>query len=254
MTTPVPFDEDFLGPTTPMPSRPGLIELPYMHFTVSMDPNRRLAAVTAVNIDGSRLRAVARGDNWRLDDRLPADQQAGPELYSNNDLDRGHLVRRRDPVWGPQEVAERANSDTFHYTVCAPQTSTLNQSMTLWPAAVLQDRCVGTGRGTGRHRLRAGPDVLARSDSGTVDLGDGRSAARALPYIPGADRGHRVGNRSRARRTGRGRPLRTHCVGGRGRGSLDRACRVRRDRPLTADCDAAHRRGRLCVTPRTTHQ
>ena len=47
MTTPVPFDEDFLGPTTPMPSRPGLIELPYMHFTVSMDPNRRLAAVTA---------------------------------------------------------------------------------------------------------------------------------------------------------------------------------------------------------------
>jgi endonuclease G len=132
MTTPVPFDENFLGPTTPMPSRPGLIELPYMHFTVSMDPNRRLAAVTAVNIDGSRLRAVARGDNWRLDDRLPADQQAGPELYSNNDLDRGHLVRRRDPVWGPQEVAERANSDTFHYTVCAPQTSTLNQSMTLW--------------------------------------------------------------------------------------------------------------------------
>ena len=132
MTTPVPFDEDFLGPTTPKPSRPGLIELPYMHFTVSMDPNRRLAAVTAVNIDGSRLRAVARGDNWRLDDRLPADQQAGPELYSNNDLDRGHLVRRRDPVWGPQEVAERANSDTFHYTVCAPQTSTLNQSMTLW--------------------------------------------------------------------------------------------------------------------------
>lgn len=132
MTTPVPFDQDFLGPRVPIPSRPGLIELPYMHFTVSMDPNRRLAAVTAVNIDGSRLRDVARGDNWRLDDRLPADQQAGPELYSNNDLDRGHLVRRRDPVWGPQEVAERANSDTFHYTVCAPQTATLNQSKTLW--------------------------------------------------------------------------------------------------------------------------
>ena len=29
-------------------------------------------------------------------------------------------------------MAERANEDTFHYTVCAPQTATLNQSKTLW--------------------------------------------------------------------------------------------------------------------------
>lgn len=106
--------------------------LPYTHFSVSIDPERRLAAITAVNIDGALLREVARSDDWRLDERLPATSQTGPELYAGNDLDRGHLVRRRDPVWGEPAVAAQANSDTFHYTVCAPQTATLNQSKTLW--------------------------------------------------------------------------------------------------------------------------
>ncbi|NIL80322.1 DNA/RNA non-specific endonuclease [Rhodococcoides kroppenstedtii] len=126
------YDASFLvtADALPIPSRDGLGILDYTHFAVSMDTRRRLAAVTAVNIDGSDLRDVERGDDWRLDPRLPETQQAGPELYSANDLDRGHLVRRRDPVWG--EDAERANADTFHYTVCAPQTATLNQSKTLW--------------------------------------------------------------------------------------------------------------------------
>lgn len=99
---------------------------------MAIAPERRLAASTAVNINGSQLRDVERGDDWQLDPRLPATQQAGPELYSGNDLDRGHLVRRRDPVWGTAAIAEQANADTFHYTVCAPQTATLNQSKTLW--------------------------------------------------------------------------------------------------------------------------
>lgn len=132
MTAPVPFDRTFLGAAAPMPSRDGLIDLPYTHFTVAMDPVRRLAAATAVNIDGAQLKSIARSDNWRLDERLPASQQAGAGLYSRNDLDRGHLVRRNEPVWGPADVARRANSDTFHYTVCAPQTATLNQSKMLW--------------------------------------------------------------------------------------------------------------------------
>ncbi|MBY4127992.1 DNA/RNA non-specific endonuclease [Rhodococcus fascians] len=133
MTTPLGFDPKFLADIdVPLPDRAGLVVLPYTHFTVSIDPARRLAAVTGVNIDGASLKDVERGDDWRLDDRLPASQQAGNELYSNNDLDRGHLVRRRDPVWGELSVARRANEDTFHYTVCAPQTATLNQSKTLW--------------------------------------------------------------------------------------------------------------------------
>lgn len=155
------YDASFLvtADALPIPSRDGLVTLDYTHFAVSMDTRRRLAAVTAVNIDGSDLRDVERGDDWRLDPRLPETQQAGPELYSANDLDRGHLVRRRDPVWG--EDAERANADTFHYTVCAPQTATLNQSKTLWLG--LEDYVLDHARQYG-ERLSVFTGCLFESD------------------------------------------------------------------------------------------
>lgn len=116
----------------PVPTREGLTVLDYVHFSVHQDIDRRMAAITAVNIDGARLREVGRSDNWALDPRLPAKHQAGEELYARNDLDRGHLVRRRDPVWGEDRAARQANRDTFHYTVCAPQAGYFNQSSELW--------------------------------------------------------------------------------------------------------------------------
>ncbi|MGK9148018.1 DNA/RNA non-specific endonuclease [Plantibacter flavus] len=106
--------------------------LTYTHFSVLLDPDRRLAAATGVNIDGATLRDLGRGDDWHLDDRVPASEQAGPELYARNDLDRGHLVRRRDPVWGDIDEARRANVDTFSYTNAAPQAAEFNQSLELW--------------------------------------------------------------------------------------------------------------------------
>jgi endonuclease G len=107
-------------------------ELPYVHFTVLLDPVRRLAALTAVNIDGSSLLDLGRGDDWHLDERVPDDEQTGPEVYASNDLDRGHLVRRRDPVWGEPVVAAAANVDTFSFTNAAPQAAEFNQSKELW--------------------------------------------------------------------------------------------------------------------------
>lgn len=129
------YSRDFLDVDVPLPELAGeaaraAVPLDYTHFTVILDRDRRLARLTAVNIDGAALVEVPRDDDWRLDDRVPAEWQAGPEVYSRNDLDRGHLVRRRDPVWG--EDAERANSDTFHYTNAAPQASGFNQSEELW--------------------------------------------------------------------------------------------------------------------------
>ena len=115
----------------PLPgTRQATTRLDYTHFTVLLDPERRLAAATAVNIDGARLVDVARSDDWHPDPRVPDDEQAGAQLYARNDLDRGHLVRRRDPVWGAE--AERANSDTFVYTNAAPQAAQFNQSKELW--------------------------------------------------------------------------------------------------------------------------
>ncbi|MFC5790030.1 DNA/RNA non-specific endonuclease [Agromyces tardus] len=131
------FDAWFLGLEAAMPRVPeadaaASVDLDYLHFTVVLDTRRRLARITGVNVDGARLVDVERGDDWRLDERIPADWQAGPEIYARNDLDRGHLVRRRDPVWGTPEVAARASSDSFHYPNAAPQASEFNQSMLLW--------------------------------------------------------------------------------------------------------------------------
>lgn len=130
---PTGYDPGFLGPAVPLPvaDRP-LRELPSTHFTVLLDPVRRLAAATAVNVDGSALQDVPRGDDWYLDPRVPADEQCGPELYARNDLDRGHLVRRRDPVWGAPGVAARANRETFAYPNAAPQAAGFNQGDQLW--------------------------------------------------------------------------------------------------------------------------
>ncbi|WP_308798322.1 DNA/RNA non-specific endonuclease [Agromyces silvae] len=132
------FDSTFLGLDAAMPrvspaQVDACVELEYVHFTVVLDTVRRFARVTGVNLDGAELVDVPRvGDRWALDERVPADQQAGPEIYAANDLDRGHLVRRRDPVWGAPAVAARANADTFRYPNAAPQASGFNQSKALW--------------------------------------------------------------------------------------------------------------------------
>lgn len=131
------FDARFLGVAAPMPrvgeaDAAASVALDYVHFTVALDSARRLARVTAVNVDGAALVEVERADRWRLDERIPVDWQAGPAIYADNDLDRGHLVRRRDPVWGSADVAARANDDTFRYPNAAPQASGFNQSKELW--------------------------------------------------------------------------------------------------------------------------
>lgn len=91
-----------------------------------MSKSRRLAFFTGVNIDGSELQSIKRErDRWYYDPRIDTKYQSGPELYANNDLDQGHLVRRQDPDWG--EVAARANEDTFHFTNCSPQHKNLNR-------------------------------------------------------------------------------------------------------------------------------
>jgi endonuclease G len=131
MDAPLGYDTAFLAAALPLPAsaQPTRL-LDYTHFSVLLDPERRLAAATAVNIDGAALVDLGRGDDWHLDDRVAPSEQCGEDLYARNDLDRGHLVRRRDPVWG--DDAARANSDTFVFTNAAPQAAGFNQSKELW--------------------------------------------------------------------------------------------------------------------------
>lgn len=130
------FDERFLGVPVPVPVLAGVetVLLPYTHFSVLMRPDKRLAAITALGIEGAKLMDLDRsGIQWRLDPRLPEDQQTGERVYTRNDIDRGHLVRRASAVWGdPRAEAATANENTFHYTNAAPQAAKFNQGLELW--------------------------------------------------------------------------------------------------------------------------
>lgn len=142
------FDETFLGVAVPVPTLGADVAddaalpegaeddpvLRYHHFSVVLSASRGLARWTAANLDGQRRFLVDRtSDRWVLDPRLPDGVQVGEALYAHNDLDRGHLVRRQDPVWGDTyDEAVAANDDTFHFTNCSPQHSAFNQSPDTW--------------------------------------------------------------------------------------------------------------------------
>jgi len=136
------YDPDFIdGAYVPLPMPAGDmrtlrrggqgVELRYEHFSVIMSQSRRMPLITACNIDGERLRRIPRIRKWSLDGRLDNEDQWDNELYYRNDLDRGHMVRRLDPVWGSYTTAKRANFDTFHYTNSCPQMAGVNQHIWL---------------------------------------------------------------------------------------------------------------------------
>jgi endonuclease G len=131
------YDPAFLPHPLPLPV-PGTAdaspELRYHHFSVVMHRRRRLALFTACNTDGKLSRRPARErDRWFRDPRLPASEQTDEAVYRDNDLDRGHLVRRLDPAWGVSDTEARsANDDTFHFTNASPQHHDFNAGQTLW--------------------------------------------------------------------------------------------------------------------------
>ncbi len=115
--------------------------LHYTHFSIVINAKRKLPFFTAVNINGDTWKNLPRtGDTWYYDPRIDISLQIGDELYSNEPknlgpkgwFDRGHLVRRLDPVWGTNSEALLANEDTFHWTNCSPQYWSFNQGSQLW--------------------------------------------------------------------------------------------------------------------------
>ena len=136
--------------------------LNYHHFSLVMQRTRRLALYTAVNVDGRLSQSPKRDrDKWYFDPRLDKSEQTGDELYADNDFDRGHLVRRLDPAWGPDNVARAANDDTFHFTNCSPQHKKFNQGASLW--AGLEDYLLDTAKAEGlRLTVFTGPAFTAR--------------------------------------------------------------------------------------------
>ncbi len=110
------YDTNFLGVPAPMPDLSLALKrdavnfgksqtIPYMHFSVCLSAQRRLARFVAWNTDGARKVQLGR-HGFRLDDRIAAKYQLDDTVYANNRLDRGHIARRADVAWGEIEDAQ----------------------------------------------------------------------------------------------------------------------------------------------------
>lgn len=122
-------------------------ELRYHKFSVIMHKERRLAILTASNVDWRPARRMVDGrkptreqlteipdgyaEQWVTDERIAAAHQL-PDVFFTEDrqsFDKGHLVRRDDVCWGADfEDIQMANGDTYHVTNCSPQLKSFNQA------------------------------------------------------------------------------------------------------------------------------
>lgn len=153
------YDPDFLGIAAPMPTATnaddlstlddGSLTLDYTHFSLVMNKHRRLAQITAANVDATPARVrpepgrdYTRGglngftsgndrERWFTDPRIPAQHQL-PDRFFTRDrtaFDKGHIVRRNAIVWGDTYAeVQNANGDSFHVTNCSPQVKGFNRS------------------------------------------------------------------------------------------------------------------------------
>jgi endonuclease G, mitochondrial len=107
----------------------GAVVRDYTHFSLAMSASRRFCRWVAWNIDGNGLLQLSRtGVEFVLDHEYDRRFQVGDDLYSHNRLDRGHIARRADLLWGTRTEAEKANVDSFFFTNITPQLDDFNQS------------------------------------------------------------------------------------------------------------------------------
>jgi len=193
------FDPEFLGIATPLPTvvnetmiapmKTGNKIIPYEHFSVVLHRERKLAILTAANVDGSAkarrpevgkdytrngLTGLSKNqqEKWVLDSRVEPKFQV-PDGFYNRDqgaFDKGHIVRREDVCFGTSYAqVRRANGDTFHVTNCSPQRASFNRAPGVWGDL---ENFIGAQSDTERLCVFAAP-ILAASDKvfpGTEDV------------------------------------------------------------------------------------
>jgi endonuclease G len=102
----------------------------YMHFSLALNKVKRFAFWVGWNVDGGNIKKLSRKDiPFILDPDIPKEFQVGDELYERNRLDRGHIARRADLLWGELPEATKANKDSFFFTNITPQMDDFNQSI-----------------------------------------------------------------------------------------------------------------------------
>ena len=142
-------------------------ELRYTHFSLAMSRSRKMARWVAWNVDGGAKPSgnIGReGLSFRPDPRLATDQQIPNSFYEHNPLDRGHVARREDLVWGTDDEARQANADSFFLTNITPQMNTFNESSRSGVWGELENTLLSQERADAlRVSLMGGP-VLADDD------------------------------------------------------------------------------------------
>jgi endonuclease G len=139
------YDKHFIGTDLPLPVaataavRNDLVGAGgerlahYTHFSLSMRKSRRIAAFVGWNIDGRITKPESKEATWQIDPRIPAQFQIDNTLYEGTKLDRGHIAKREDLLWGGKGPAKRANDDSFCYTNATPQHEKFNRlAPALW--------------------------------------------------------------------------------------------------------------------------
>ena len=154
------------------------------HFSLAMSASRRFCRWVAWNVDGSGLQQLSRaGLEFRLDPEYALEHQVDDALYAHNRLDRGHIARRADLLWGTREEAQRANEESFLFTNIAPQLDDFNQSREhgLW--GQLEDAVYEAVRVDELRLSVLGGPIFKRNDLAYRDVLVPRSYWKLIGYV-----------------------------------------------------------------------
>jgi endonuclease G, mitochondrial len=107
-------------------------ELKYSNYSLMMNRERRTAFFIAGNIDGGHLwkkggfGALPKRPAWSFDPRLDDNFQPDDDIFSNA-MQRGHLFKREDAVWGGDKPAMQiADEHSFTITNATPMIANFN--------------------------------------------------------------------------------------------------------------------------------
>jgi endonuclease G len=66
---------------------------------------------------------IPRGiDKWQSDPEIALEYQVNEKFFTQNEYDRGHLIRRTDAMW-----SDTAANEIFLYSVCVPMLDVVNR-------------------------------------------------------------------------------------------------------------------------------
>jgi endonuclease G, mitochondrial len=161
---------ELLSAAAPLKDGNGHI-LKYDNFSVVMNARRRMAFYAAWNIQGKDLFDPGSRPKWSYDPRMEDRFQPHDDIFSMQ-LNRGHIVRRKDVAWGPN--GGRAHAHTFNLPNVLPQIHEFNDQE--W--GDLEDHILNTAAGDDlRVSVFAGP-VFSAEDPFYDDLKRGTRGRR----------------------------------------------------------------------------